>query len=237
MKPLIVCHIVGATEGKLQTRPLSSPNKGLPKNTLHKINELITDKLGAQGWIVSSKNMKKLARGKRKLIPETQRNLHQTFIGHRRGSRITLTIDPDGKLYYGKSHSAKDHFVAMLSTQVSGEYLTVLREEGISYVFAGETGNDYHQALGTLYQDFGVEILLLDGGDVIIGQFLQEGLIDELSLLFYPGIKDLSSSTSLLNIPLDIKELLEHRWVLRLISCESLENGFIWMRYAIEKKQ
>jgi len=236
MKPQIICHIVGSAEGRLQVKKLNPPINGSPKSAVRELNEFISEKLGAQGWIVSCKSMKRLVRGKKKSLPETLGNLHQTFIGHRRGSKIALAVDPTGKLHYGKSHTGKDHFVAMLGTQVSAEYLCELRDEGVSYLFAGEDGTDYHQAMETLYQDFAVERLLLEGGDMMNGQFLQADLIDELSLLFYPGIKDLSSPTSLFDIPQDIREQLAHHRVLRLISCEALDNNFVWIRYAIEKE-
>jgi riboflavin biosynthesis pyrimidine reductase len=46
--------------------------------------------------------------------------------------------------------------------------------------------------LETLGKAFGLKILLLEGGGRINGSFLKAGLIDEISLLAFPGIDGLS---------------------------------------------
>ena len=47
-----------------------------------------------------------------------------------------------------------------------------------------------------LRAEFGIETLSLQGGGIINGAFLKAGLLDELSLLIYPGIDGLSGVPS-----------------------------------------
>ncbi len=47
-------------------------------------------------------------------------------------------------------------------------------------------------ALETLAKAFGIKTLLLEGGGKINGTFLKAGLIDEVSVLIYPGIDGLA---------------------------------------------
>ena len=99
-----------------------------------------------------------------------------------------------------------------------------LQRKGISYLFAGAKGDDLHTAMQTLAETFGVESLSLQGGGIIDGAFLQAGLIDELSLVIYPGIDGSKDSTS----PSQGQSL-------ELLSVQEMENGVLWLRYKFHK--
>ena len=71
----------------------------------------------------------------------------------------------------------------MLGEQVSDAYLAELREDGVSYIFAGPKGDDLALAMEQLGAVFGVNTLLLEGGGAINGSFLKQRLIDEFSTL------------------------------------------------------
>lgn len=59
-----------------------------------------------------------------------------------------------------------DNVIAVLGKTVSEEYLTHLRGNSVSYLFAGKDGSDLHKALETLSTEFGLESILLEGGGV-----------------------------------------------------------------------
>ena len=84
---------------------------------------------------------------------------------------------PHGKLHYGQDNASGDHIIAVLSEKVSDYYLTELREDGVSYLFAGPDGSDLSGALEKLGKTFGLQKLLLEGGVRINEAFLKEGLI------------------------------------------------------------
>jgi riboflavin biosynthesis pyrimidine reductase len=90
-----------------------------------------------------------------------------------------------------------DHAIAILGEQVSDEYLSELREDGVSYLFAGKDGHDLRSAVDLLGETFGIKTLLLQGGGMINGAFLKNRLIDEISLLVYPGIDNLKGVASI----------------------------------------
>ena len=114
---------------------------------------------------------------------------------------MAVAIDPSGKLHYGQDHAAGDHVIAVVGEQVPDGYLRELREDGVSYLFAGPDGRDLARALATLSRDFGLETLLLEGGGRINGAFLNAGLIDEVSVLVYPGIDGLAGVSSIFEYP------------------------------------
>lgn len=87
------------------------------------------------------------------------------------------------------------------------------------------------KALQTLKEVFGIQTVLLQGGGLINGSFLKAELIDELSVMFYPGIDGLSGTPALFDFTdAADRELLQNQSI-QLISCRALDNGVIWARY------
>ncbi|MBQ9980521.1 MAG: dihydrofolate reductase family protein [Oscillospiraceae bacterium] len=78
------------------------------------------------------------------------------------------------------------HIIEVLGENTPDERLACMRRTGVSYIFAGEDGNDIELALKKLKKYFSVEKLLLEGGSEINGAFQRLGLIDELSLVVAP---------------------------------------------------
>ncbi|KAG1434102.1 hypothetical protein G6F57_021746 [Rhizopus arrhizus] len=85
------------------------------------------------------------------------------YIGNRGERAVAVAVDPSGKLNYGTDHVGAEHLVAILGKQVSDEYLEELRNDGVSYLFAGADGQDLHSAMATLGDEFGIETVLLEG--------------------------------------------------------------------------
>ena len=69
-------------------------------------------------------------------------DLREIHVADRKGRNVAVAIDPQGKLHYGKDNVLGDHAIAILGEQVSDEYLSELREDGVFYLFAGKDGHD-----------------------------------------------------------------------------------------------
>ena len=76
----------------------------------------------------------------------------------------------------------------MLTERVSDAHLAGLRQDGVSYIFAGGHELDLGLALEILNRELGLERLLLEGGGGSNGAFLRAGLIDEISLAICPAV-------------------------------------------------
>lgn len=127
--------------------------------------------------------------------------------------------------------------MAILGEHVSDEYLAELREDGISYLFAGADGLDLQAAMATLGDQFGIETLLLEGGGTINGAFLKADLIDEISLLLYPGIDGLAGIPRIFEYHgSSTNDLPAAGRSLRLLSVEILASDIVWMRYAVDRR-
>jgi riboflavin biosynthesis pyrimidine reductase len=156
-------------------------------------------------------------------------------LGQRNGRDLAVAIDPFGRVHYGKDNVAGDHVVAVLGEQVSDAYLAELREDGASYIFAGPKGEDLPGAMAQLAQVFGVKRLLLEGGGRINGAFLKHRLIDEFSTLIHPAVEGVAGAQSIVDYDGPSGERPGAGQSLRLIGCETLEGGMVWLRHRVEE--
>lgn len=76
--------------------------------------------------------------------------------------------------------------IEVLTEHTALAYRAYLRKCGASYILAGSEALDSKLAAKKLYQLFGIGTLLICGGGTINWTFLQQGAVDELSLLIAP---------------------------------------------------
>ena len=106
----------------------------------------------------------------------------------RRAVSYAISVDTLGKLRWSSGDLDGDHLVCVLSERAPGDYLTILREKGISYLLAGESSVNLAETVDQLGEHFGIRTLLLEGGGHINAAFLQVDLVDEVCLLVVPGV-------------------------------------------------
>lgn len=180
--------------------------------------------------------MEPYAQGKSegRTLPSAQTFSRQTHMAGHAQAQLAIALDPSGKLHYGRNGTEAEHFVSILGEQVSDTYLADLQADGVSYLFAGEDGHDLERAMEIPGNDFGMHTLLLEGGGIINGSFLKAGLIDEISLLIYPGIDGLSGIPSIFEYCGAGDERPAAGRALRHLSTQILEGGIVWLRYSVE---
>lgn len=119
----------------------------------------------------------------------------------------------------------------ILSEQASQEYLDYLKGKHISYITTGQGSTDLVSALETLRTVFGVERLAVVGGGHINGSMLDQGLIDEVSMLYGYGIDGRGGMAAAFDgRPMDRKPVR-----LTFKSVEE-QDGIVWMRYQVNNK-
>ncbi len=196
--------------------------------------EKVHERLEADGWIVGRRTMSEMAKGTERSIADAPKTPREARIAERQGRKLGIAIDPSGRVHYGKDNVGGDHVVAVLGEQVSDAYLTELCEDGVSYVFAGVTGDDLLGAMEQLSSRFGVKRLLLEGGGKINGAFLKHRLIDEFSTLIYPAVDGVAGSDSIVDYTGPEGDRPGAGQALRLTHCETLEGGMVWLRHSVE---
>lgn len=120
----------------------------------------------------------------------------------------------------------------ILSERASQEYLEYLRSKHISYITTGRDSIDLPQAMETLRTVFGVERLAVVGGGHINGSMLDQGLIDEVSMMYGYGIDGRGGMAAAFDgRPMDSKPVR-----LTFKSVEELD-GIVWMRYLASRTE
>jgi riboflavin biosynthesis pyrimidine reductase len=134
-----------------------------------------------------------------------------------------------GKIAWGRSDVGGDPLLVVLTQAVSDSQLAGLRQDGVSYIFAGEQEIDLPAALETLNRELGIRRLLLEGGGAANGALLGAGLVDELSLVIAPSVEGMPAGPAVFDIHGKPAVLGEIRMALE--RCQVLEDGFVWLRY------
>lgn len=234
MRPFIICHMGTSIDGRLHPSRFTPAAKGVSAEALRAHYEALANRFEADGWIVGRKTMAEMAKGSERAIAAAPTVPRSPHTANRNGRNLAIAIDPSGRVHYGKDNIGGDHVVAVLGEQVSDTYLAELREDGVSYIFAGEKGDDLPGALAQLANVFDAKKLLLEGGGAINGSFLKHRLIDEFSTLIYPAVDGLAGVQSIVDYRGRGDERPASGRALRLIGCETLEGGMVWLRHAVE---
>jgi riboflavin biosynthesis pyrimidine reductase len=237
MRPKVICHMLSSVDGRLYPPRYTPPFDGKTVEEVGGQYFAISDTFEAHALIIGRKTLQETMMPRSFADPgEPPAGKPATFVGKRGSRRCVVVLDPKGKVQYDRDNIEGDNIIAILSEQVSDRYLTQLRETGISYLFAGATGGDLDKALEVLGNEFGMTTVLLEGGGIINGTFLKAGLIDELSLMIYPGIDGLAGVSTIFEYHGEAGERPAQGQALELKSVQALADGVIWARYAFHKR-
>ena len=140
------------------------------------------------------------------------------FIGERHSERMFIVADPEGDIYFTSPTLRGDNML----------------EIHISYVIVSDATN-LREGLEAVGREFGIRRVSVQGGGILNGALLAEGLIDELSLVVYPGIDGLSGVPSIFEYMGGATEYPSQGQRLQLLSASRREHGVMWMRYEFHK--
>ena len=203
----------------------------------------LAGRLDADGWMVGRKTMQEFTKGTARRFDTAIPSLRSPFAGNRNGRNVAVAIDLHGKLHYGQDNLLGDHIIAVLGENVPDEYLAELRHDGVSYLLTASESDrrmvsqedQLRSAMNVLAETFGIKTLLLQGGGITNGTFLKAGLIDEISLIIYPGIDGLAGVPAIFDYAGLGDERPAAGQFLRHLSTEGLDEGLVWLRYEVMK--
>lgn len=235
MNPKIICHIMSSVDGRLLTERWTEPFNGKSKGELMGVYAAIGRKLNADAWMFGKNTLQEGYFPKKFHTSDKTPLAHPIpYLAHKTSSRLFVVIDPDADILYESSAVRGDRIVTVLPETAPAAYLEYLQQRDISYLFAGVKGDELNAAMKALAETFGVETLSLQGGGIIDGAFLQAGLIDELSLVIYPGIDGSASSPSIFEY-IGREQAPARGQSLELLSAETVQDVVVWLRYKFHK--
>ncbi|MFR7985749.1 MAG: dihydrofolate reductase family protein [Clostridia bacterium] len=145
-----------------------------------------------------------------------------------------VSIDPEGVLGFSDHLLAKKgrpaaHVIEVLTEKASCEYRTYLKDRGISYLSGGGEQVDFSRVLEKLAAQFGIERLMAAGGGILNWSLLQEGLIDELSLVIAPVADGNTDSVSIFEQSEFMSSGKPAAFCLK--GAKEMEGNVLWLRY------
>lgn len=228
MRPYIVCHMTMSIDGKVTGDFLFSEECAAANEEYYRINRESHADAFACGSVTMEESFTggftpNLSKYQKRFIPR------EDYVADKEATYYAVAFDRSGRLGWKESRIHDEdpgyddaHIIEVLCEKVSDAYLAYLRDIGVSYIFAGRVAINIGLAMEKLYELFGIEKLMLEGGSVINGAFQREGLVDELSLVQVPMIAGNKGK------PLFFESRMEEY---ELASVEQLGGGVNWLRY------
>ena len=221
---------MSSVDGRLLPGRWTPPFDGTDPGNLFKEYAVIGKELKTDAWMFGKSTTMEIFPYKFMPKSDAHPEPDKVYIGNLSSSRLFVTVDPDADIFYTSDRLRGDNIVTILGTNATGDYLEMLQEKGISYIVLADATN-LREAMEILYDKFSINSISLQGGGIINGAMLAEGLIDELSLVIYPGIDGLTTSPSIFEYLGAPDELPASGQALELVSVEKMGYGIVWLRY------
>jgi 2,5-diamino-6-(ribosylamino)-4(3H)-pyrimidinone 5'-phosphate reductase len=197
-RPRVICHMMTSLDGRIVTDGWPQSPEG------RKQYEIVHGTYEPDGWLCGRVTMQlHFASGVRDeadVARDYSGPPRDDFVAPGDHESFAFALDPRGRLLWESGEIEGDHVVAILSERVSDDYLSTLRERGVSYLLAGSGDVDLPLALERIGERFGVRTLMLEGGGGINGSMLRAGLVDEVSVLVAPVVDGRVGTASLFDV-------------------------------------
>jgi len=203
------------------------------ENRIPGLFERLHEKLGNGSWLIGRVTGSEYAKAESypdRVSPSFPR---ESWFARRDAAAYGIVLDARGKIAWGRADIGGDPIVVVLTESVSDAHLAGLRQDGVSYIFAGERELDLALALETLNRDLGIERLLIEGGGISNGSFLRAGLIDEISLAICPAVDGARGVPHVFDSHDGDEDARAPIESMTLESSEVLDGGAIWLRYRV----
>lgn len=147
-----------------------------------------------------------------------------------------LSIDPRGELAFDENTygygGSPAHILEVLTDQASNAYKDFLRKKKISYIIAGQDEISYDVMLDKFYNLFNIKRMMVGGGGTINWSFIQNGLVDEVSMILAP-IANADSEGNRFFVAKEPYSSIQPT-AFQLKSVKELEYGTLWIRYSVK---
>ncbi|NBI81775.1 RibD family protein [Clostridiaceae bacterium] len=228
----VICHMLASLDGKIDGHFMSAPESAPAIGEYARLRS----EYGCRAVVYGTTTMAEgFADGVTDELPHAgERYFQEDYAAPSDVQNYIVSIDPKGVLkwsskYIERKNRPRAHIIEVLTEQVPNDYLAYLRSFDISYIFAGRERLDCRMLLRKLKEQFGIDRVMLAGGGLANGSFLQEHLIDELSLVLAPVAEPNASAT-----PLFAAAGFLPKGTLSAFSLEAVQKTVgdsLWLRY------
>uniref|UniRef100_UPI00403FA813 dihydrofolate reductase family protein n=1 Tax=Candidatus Enterococcus willemsii TaxID=1857215 RepID=UPI00403FA813 len=239
MKPYVIVHTHTSLDGKINSMKLPefySASQQYQEIALHPDTQVLDIKGYLNGRVTTDDNMTHYQK------PELDENAEAVpagdYIVNDHADMYYVSIDPSGRLGwtvnavdYGKRHA---HIIEVLTERASNVYKAFLRKMKISYIIAGKDTLDNELVLDKLYTLFHMDRIMIGGGGTLNWAFLQNGLVDEVSIVMAPIANGDPDMPTLFMAKEPLSQIAPMSF--SLMDVKPLKDSTVWLRYKVNKE-
>ncbi|GAA5099881.1 RibD family protein [Wohlfahrtiimonas larvae] len=235
-RPYIICHMETSINAKIY-----GPYMDIPSREIHTLNYNHTHlELKSEAWLCGRVTMEYFSgNGQPEFNPNTPIYPKEDFVAETDLKDFVIVVDASGKLPW-KTNSIQysvrpeSHIIVILADDVNEQYVAYLRERNISFIFAGDReALNFHLAVQKLQQLFNINTLVVSGGAIVNGAFMNAGLIDEVSFVMAPVLDDAIGIPTLFERSPNLVSRPPIEFSLK--SVEKLDGDNLWVRYLTKR--
>jgi 2,5-diamino-6-(ribosylamino)-4(3H)-pyrimidinone 5'-phosphate reductase len=115
--------------------------------------------------------------------------------------------------------------IVLISKETPKDYINYLKERNYDFHIVGKDHVNFKESLELLFEKYDIKTILTDCGKILSNLLLNQGFVEEISLLIHPIIVGDKSYNIFNNINKKIQ--------LKLIKNENLDEGYIWLIYKV----
>lgn len=238
MKPKVICHIMASVDGHIQVEHWTAPYVSDSRSEIMQVYAETGCTLQTDAWTFGRNTLRDVFPDRTDIFPIEEEHAEKdmpvmaesSYQAERRSERMFISFDPESDIIYTSPQLRSCDIVVVLSMHTATpRYLSLLRGMGISYLVVADM-TKLKSVLEQLNTIFGIQRISLQGGGVLDGAMLSCGVIDELSLVVYPGLNTVDGSVSIFD---NIKSQALGHTSLQLISAQTMVHGVVWLRYKV----
>jgi len=153
------------------------------------------------------------------------------FVKPKRDANLPYWVIIDSKSsLFGLLHEVRrfefcKDVIVLISEKTSQRYINYLKERNYDYFIIGKSKVDLKKSFEFLFKKYKIKTILTDCGKILSNILINQGFVDEISLLIHPVIVGDESYNIFSNVTKKIK--------LKLIKNEILNKNYIWLVFKI----
>jgi len=233
-KPYIICHILSALDGKIAGTFAGTKTA----QTASKEYARIRSAYQAEAWLYGTTTTKEFTQySKPVLEPVCEEIPKGDYIAETDLRFYYISLDTAGEIgwesgIFQKPGRPDAHVIEILTEETPVAYRAYLRKKGVSYIIAGDTSLDCKVATEKLKRLFLIDTILICGGGTVNWTFIQQGVVDEFSLILAPAADGDSSTPTVF----EKSELLDATTPVefQLKNIEQLKDSGVRLTYLVK---
>lgn len=233
-RPYIVCHILSALDGKIAGAFAGTKAAQAASEEYARIRSAYR----AEAWLYGTTTTKEFTQYKKPVLEPNCGDVPDgDYIAETDLRFYYISLDTAGEIgwesgIFQKPGRPDAHVIEILTEATPTAYRAYLRKKGVSYIIAGDTSLDCKVATEKLKRLFMIDTILICGGGTVNWTFIQQGVVDELSILLAPAADGDPSTPTVF----EKSELLAETTPVefQLKNVEQLKNNGVRLTYLVK---